>query len=152
MGCGKNCRWGKLLKEHAHFIDGIEAWASYEKHIIAQNAYRSVFISNIVDFVDSKEFRETDYNIAILGDVLEHLEYEAAKRLIDVLKEKVQYIFLIIPVTVCIQDGKAFGNPYETHVYHWSDKEIRSILGFQIIRFDTNPNHLVAIGAYWWRR
>ena len=151
IGSGKDAKWGKLLHSIVGSIDGVEVFAPHVAKIKSYNVYDNIYNSNISEFIQSDNFKNSNYEAAILGDVLEHLGYEKARELIATLKNKVKYIYLIIPVTVCVQSGRADGNKYEKHVYHWGDKEIRYDLDFNIIRFDTNDNNLVCIGAYEWK-
>ena len=142
IGAGEG-KWGKLLKGKVSRIDGIEVWEPYIDKYNLNNIYDTLYNVNMNDF----EFK-IKYNTAILGDVLEHLPKEEAIVFLNILKNKVDKIFLTIPVTVCIQDGYAIGNPFETHHYQWSDKEIRFDLGFELLNVSVNDNGLVAIGCY----
>ena len=146
VGAGEG-KWGKLLKDKVIRIDGVEVWTKYITKYNLHNFYNSIFNTNIKEFIF-----DTKYNIAILGDVLEHLHKEEAEQFLIVLKENVETIYLTIPVTVCIQDGNAIGNPFETHYYQWSDKEIRYDLGFELLNVSVNDNGLVAVGCYEWKK
>lgn len=140
-------KWGKLLKGRVNKIDGIEVWKPYINEYNLHNFYDTLYN------IDMKDFNfETEYNTAILGDVLEHLPKDEAVDFLNKLKVDVKTIFLTIPVTVCIQNGNAIGNPFETHHYHWSDKEIRFELGFTLLNVSVNDNGLVAIGCYEWNK
>jgi predicted TPR repeat methyltransferase len=146
VGAGEG-KWGKLLKGKVTLIDGIEVWKPYINRYQLYNLYNTLYTVDLRSFSPDKK-----YDTAILGDVLEHLKKEEALTFLANLKSHVDTIFLTIPITVCIQDGNAIGNPYETHHYHWSDKEIRYELGFTILNFSVNDNGLVAIGCYEWRK
>jgi predicted TPR repeat methyltransferase len=146
VGAGSG-RWGKLLRGHIKCVDAVEAWEPNIKKYGLSVLYNSVYQEDIRHF----DFESRPYTAAVLGDVLEHMPKHDALRLLERLKNKVEEIFLIIPITVCVQDGTVLGNPYETHHYHWSDRELREE-GFQLLRFDMNPNHLVVIGAYVWKK
>lgn len=146
LGAGE-AKWGKLLKGKVARVDGVEVWKKYIDKYKLHNFYDKLYNVNMKDFIF-----ETEYNTAILGDVLEHLPKEEAEIFLANLKSKVNVIYLTIPVTVCIQDGNAIGNPYETHHYQWSDKEIRFDLGFELLNVSVNDNGLVAVGCYEWRK
>lgn len=146
VGAGEG-KWGKLLRGKVERIDGIEVWKPYIGRYQLHKLYDSLYNVDLREFTFDKK-----YTTVILGDVLEHLSKDQAISFIDKLKANVERIFLTIPVTVCIQDGNAIGNPFETHHYHWSDKEIRYDLGFTILNFSVNDNGLVAIGCYEWRK
>lgn len=143
-------KWGTLIAPIIRGqIDGIEAWPSNVQKARDTGAYRKVYQGDIRAF---GEFTAATYDVAILGDVLEHLTKTDAMEFISRLQKSVSEIYLVIPVCICIQSGEAWGNPFETHLYHWSDRELRDELGFTLLRFDTNENHLVVIGAYQWKR
>lgn len=146
VGAGEG-KWGKLLKGKVNKIDGIEVWKPYINKYNLLRAYDTLYDVDLRDF----DF-ETKYNTVVLGDVLEHLPRDEAVVFLNKLKNNVDTIFLTIPVTVCIQDGNAIGNPFETHHYHWSDKEVRFELGFTLLNVSVNDNGLVAIGCYEWNK
>lgn len=144
VGCGEG-KWGKLLKGKVDTVDGIEIWQPYIDKYNLSSYYDTLYNTDARKFVPNKK-----YNIAILGDVLEHMIKDDAILFLNNLKIAVDVIFLTIPVTVCIQDGNLIGNPFETHHYHWSDKEIRFDLNFTLLNVSVNDNGLVAIGCYEW--
>jgi predicted TPR repeat methyltransferase len=145
IGCGAG-KWGVELSALGYMCDGIEAWNSNILQYNLRSIYRTVYNADVKDF----DFSNLNYDCVILGDVLEHLEFQEACTLIEKLK-KFKNIFLILPISVCVQDGNALGNPYETHKYHWSDKEVRDILKFNLMNICVNDNGLVAIGSYYWK-
>jgi hypothetical protein len=144
IGIGEG-KWGKLLKGRVSWIEGIEAWKPYIIKYNLPQFYNELYNIDLRQFEFNKK-----YTVAVLGDVLEHLSREDALEFLNKLKTNVSRIYLTIPVTVCIQDGNAIGNPFETHHYHWSDKEIRYELGFTLLNVSVNDNGLVAIGCYEW--
>ena len=152
FGAGEG-KWGKLLKTHVAHISGIEAWQAYIIKFNLKKYYDSLYNLDLrsMDFSNEEGFiLGQRYDIAILGDVLEHVSRDEAIEFLNKLKSKVNTIYLTIPVTVCIQDGNAIGNPFETHHYQWSDKEIRYELGFTLLNVSVNDNGLVAVGCYEW--
>lgn len=146
VGVGEG-KWGKLLKGKVDRIDGIEVWKPYIDKYSLHSFYDILYNVDMVSF----NF-ETRYDIAILGDVLEHLPRDKAEVFLNRLKGNINTIFLTIPVTVCTQTGEAIGNPFETHHYQWCDKEIRFELGFTLLNVSVNDNGLVAIGCYEWNK
>jgi hypothetical protein len=143
VGAGSG-KWGYLLTDIA-IVDAVEAWKP-NVQAIPNGLYRMVYNTDIrcFNFIDH-------YDVIILGDVLEHLLYDEARELLELMRVGTDTIFLTIPVTECIQDGNVLGNPYETHKYQWSDKEVRAE-GFKLLHVGANPNGLVAIGTYKWTR
>tara|TARA_R110000803_G_C11984313_1_gene321130 strand:+ start:943 stop:1467 length:525 start_codon:yes stop_codon:yes gene_type:complete len=146
IGAGMG-KWSSLIRGNTQSIHAVEAHAPYIEKFSLRSLYDKVYNQDIRFFN-----YEEEYDVAILGDVLEHLEYEDAIETILVLKNKVSCILLTIPITICIQDGSVYGNDYETHRYQWSDKEIQQVLGFKLINVGSNDNGLVGIGTYLWNR
>ena len=147
VGAGMG-KWSKLLKNKTFLMDAVEAHAPYIERFGLKALYSNVHNYDIRNF----EYEKGTYDIVILGDVLEHLEFDDAIKLIEDMKQKVSIIFLTIPITICVQDGSVYGNEFETHRYQWSDKEIQQILGFKLLNVGGNDNGLVGIGTYIWGR
>jgi len=146
IGAGEG-KWGKRLKGKVPLITGVEVWTPYIERYGLKSHYDHLIQDDIMNVPDETLSR---FDVAIMGDILEHLSKDDAVSIINRLKKNMKEIYLSIPVTVCIQ-GAANGNPFEEHKYHWSDKEIRYDLGFEILNFGVNDNGLVCVGTYRWR-
>ena len=141
VGCGDG-KWSEYLKGKVNHIHGIEICKKYIDKYDLKHKYTLLYN------VDASNFDSYDiYNVIILGDVLEHLEHDKAIELINELKKNNLIIYLTIPISKCIQDGKVYGNPYETHRYQWTHEELVE-LGFKQLHEGFNPNGLVKIGTY----
>lgn len=145
VGAGEG-KWGKLLKGKVKRVDGIEVWSPYITKYNLTPKYDNLYNIDMVNF----NYDSAAYDIMILGDVLEHLIYTQAIDFINKSKQHVKTIYLIIPISTCIQDGAFYGNPYETHRYQWTHDELVKLFGFEIIHTGYNPNGLVKIGTYKW--
>jgi len=139
VGSGEG-KWGDLLNQQKLIqIDGVEVWKeNIDKYKLVEKYYK-VFHTNIIDFENIN-----DYDIVILGDVLEHLERKEA---VNLLKRIKSTIYLTIPISKCVQDGMYYGNPYETHLYQWDHLELWE-LGFRAIHIGLNDNGKVVVGTY----
>lgn len=142
VGAGDG-KWGGLLFEKVLRVDAIEIWLPYIKKHNLKEKYDTIFP------VDLRYFLHYDlYQVIILGDVLEHLTQRDAINFVQELREKIKgVIYLTIPISVCEQDGEKLGNPYETHLYHWTHGEVLS-LDFVLLHRGFNDNGLVEIGTY----
>jgi len=142
VGCGDG-KWAlKLRDDFVGQCDGIEAWQPYVIKYKLKHKYDELFVMDVKDF---EKFE--DYDIVIFGDVLEHLKYEDAVGVIERIKAAGVTAYLIIPISLCEQDGMFYGNPYETHRYQWTHKELEAF-GWKKLHEGTNPNGLVKIGTY----
>lgn len=143
IGAGDG-KWAELLPDKR--LDAVEIWPEYVKKYNLQKKYKNLYIINIINFVKVKDI--TDWEVVILGDVLEHLDKEFGVELVSYLKCKKVKVFLIIPISGDTrQNGTCYGNPYETHRSFWTREEILS-LGFTELHFGLNENGKVGIGTY----
>jgi len=145
VGAGSG-KWGKILCGSVYqlrniIVDAIEIWEPNIKKYKLKEIYNDVFNGDIMNFSSLEK-----YDTIILGDVLEHLPKEKAIELIKRFTDK-QSIYLTIPISKCTQDGKVYGNPYETHLYQWDHLELYD-LGFRLLHIAPNENGKVIVGTY----
>lgn len=99
--------WGKyhyLLPDYEK-MDACEIWKPNCKAIA--NKYRTVFNIDICDL-------DFDYyDVIIMGDILEHIERERAKKLIETIYPKCKEMYIVVPFEY--EQGAVDGNPYEEH-------------------------------------
>lgn len=131
--------WDELLAEREFDLHALEVWEPNVKKYDLANKYEAVIVKDMRMFTDWEL-----YDVVIMGDVLEHIEQDQA---LFLLRKITVPIFLTIPTSPCKQDGKAWGNPHETHRYNWSHGEL-NILGFQRLHVGHNPNDRVEISCY----
>lgn len=90
-------------------IDAIEIYQPYIDGYHLRDKYRSVYDHNIIN----SQLYLQDYNLAILGDVVEHMTYRDSLIVLDKLKH-MQDIIIAIPFNA--SQGPVMGNNYETHI------------------------------------
>lgn len=101
--------WGKyriLLHDFPH-VDCVEVWEPNIRDAKLDKIYTTVFHSNISDF------KFEWYDILIFGDVLEHIEYKDALRILNYLWGRCSDAYFAIPYSMP-QDADE--NPYELHI------------------------------------
>ena len=123
VGYGK---WGFLCREYSdinahHYhpetwqvrIDGIEAFPEYATPLYS-------YIYNDIHYGDIRDILPTlpDYDLVIIGDVIEHFTKEDGKQLLSQLRKKSRYILLSSPTVFFTQE--MFDNDYETHRSLWT--------------------------------
>jgi len=145
IGAGDG-KWGSLIdKERIKSICALEVWGPHAAKLMDSYAYDSVIQD---DMLNTDRIAYNSFNVIIFGDVLEHVEKDKGIGLIKFLKANTKAIILLtIPISLCIQDGWVYGNPYETHKAQWTYEELIS-LGFECLHRGFNPNGLVEIGTY----
>lgn len=126
----KKCQW-----------HGIEIWPRWIKKFALKEKYDFLFEQDVRTFNYSKY---GPYDIAFVGDVLEHMTKDEAISLVNTLKENVNHIFISIPI-VYMPQGADGGNPYEVHIKpDWSHNEVMKTFS-QINQSWTGKK----IGVYW---
>lgn len=105
VGAGSGT-YAKLLPESR--MDCIEIFEPYINRYGLKLLYNKVFVGNIL------EFPIDDYDLLILGDVLEHLLIEDAITLLSKIRSK--KIKAIINVPFGYEQGEKSGNKWEAHL------------------------------------
>lgn len=101
-------------------VDAIEVWEPYIKEFNLVQRYNTVFC------VDARNASKFDYDLVILGDVLEHMTEEEALELWHKISLQAKYAIISIPIIHYHQDA-INGNPFEIHVEEdWSTERVLS--------------------------
>jgi hypothetical protein len=99
-------------------LNAIEVWEPYIKEYELLNKYKNVFN------VDVREWEDWNYDLVILGDVLEHMSKDEALTLWDKISKQARYAIISIPIIDCPQ-GHEHDNPYEEHIKDdWTTQEV----------------------------
>lgn len=127
IGCG----WGKygfLCREY--LTNGIwdknnitiNAVEGYGKNIseLQKQIYNKIYVCDALNY---DKYLERDYDLILLIDVFEHLDYENGILLINTLIKRTKYLLISIPRFVSVQEGYS-DDPYkfEEHRSFWTQK------------------------------
>lgn len=115
-GCGK---YGKELKKS--FPDGIDAIEIFEPYIERFNlesVYRKIYIGDVRNVC----LESDDYEIVILGDVIEHMPIKDAQAVIEIFTKANCAIIAMVPYLY--PQDECFGNPHEAHIQSDITEEI----------------------------
>ena len=82
--------------------------------------YDNVYTKNILDFVGNQE---TNYELVLMADVLEHFDKEEGTKLLSQLLEDNDAVLVSVPKNVLAQ-GHAYHNEFEEHKAEWSRSEL----------------------------
>jgi 2-polyprenyl-3-methyl-5-hydroxy-6-metoxy-1,4-benzoquinol methylase len=128
VGCGYG-KWGFLVREALDFvadrherdewavrIDGIDAFPQHSP--LLEWVYDTFRIADVLSLEDGLR----DYDVVILGDVIEHIDKEAGQRLIDFLVAHNRCVLLNTPREFFAQ-GEIEGNPFERHLSFWAAED-----------------------------
>lgn len=141
VGAGDG-KWGRLLKGIAKNLVALEIWKPCVEKLKSLDLYDAIVVGDVRFFN-----RWEDFDVIILGDVLEHIYRAESLSLIKTLKKEKARVYLTVPISPCPQDGTVYKNPYETHLDQWSHEELEA-LGWKLLHRGLNPNGRVMIGTY----
>lgn len=129
VGCGYG-QWGMLLRQHIDCpweihagiprwnrrIEGIEAWEPY-RNPLWDFAYDKVVVEEAISFLSA--VNSDTYELALCVEVLEHMEAQTGRELLDHLRRVSRHVLITTPDRPLLQ-SEVCGNPYETHHSWWS--------------------------------
>jgi len=124
IGCGSGT-YAKMFP--GTLWHGVEIWEPYFEQYSLKELY---FLG--CENTDARLWKPAGterYDVAIAGDVLEHMTSEQAEVLLTNLRTHCDYVIISIPIGHYPQD-EFEGNPYEAHVKDdWTDAEVREVFG-----------------------
>lgn len=103
-GMGK---YARLLDGYA--VDCLEVWEPYVERFSLRRKYRKTMTGDVIDF-----HHFSDYDLVILGDVLEHLSSIDGQDVVERIVAAGCALFVAVPFKS--QQGSVHGNIYETHL------------------------------------
>jgi hypothetical protein len=129
VGCGYG-QWGVLLRQHLDHpwelhagiprwnrrIDGVEVWEPY-RNPLWDFAYSTVVVKDATSFLSGVD--SDTYELALCAEVLEHMEAQKGRKLLDHLRRVSRHVLITTPDRPLLQ-GEVCGNPYESHHAWWS--------------------------------
>ena len=122
IGCGAGTYYNYYHSLIGGEWTGVEIWEPYLKEYNLLNMYSDVIISDASE-VDYSSLGQFD--VAFVGDVLEHMPKESALKVIDGLSKICKFIFVSIPIVYYPSEEYDF-NPHLRHIKpDWSDSEVR---------------------------
>ncbi len=142
--------WDEALFQDAHQfkwkikIDGIEIFDKYVKDL-QRNIYSQIFVGDCVEILQ----KVNDYDLIIMGDVIEHFDRPQGVRLIESCLEKAKDSLLIVtPATFYGQEG-VLGNEAEKHRSLWTKEDFKKF-GNATCLYTTGS--LIAVICKWNRK
>jgi len=103
-------------------IDGIEAYPKYLTPI-HDYIYNHIYQGNALEVVPKLKNK---YDLVLMIDVLEHFTYEEGQELLNQLLKTSRNLLISTPKDNGDQED-SFGNPYETHKYEWTAKDLENL-------------------------
>lgn len=106
LGAGQG-NWAHLLEDGEYIIHAVEIYEGVTPQII--NDYHTVYCMNLLDF----DFRY-NYDLVIMGDVLEHLSVADAQYAIQKALRHTKWLLVAVPFEY--EQGMIADNPAEEHL------------------------------------
>jgi mannosyltransferase OCH1-like enzyme len=102
-------------------VHAVEVWEPYINQFNLINRYDKLFK------MDVREMESFEYDLVILGDILEHMSEEDAVNLWNKISKDAKYAIISIPIIHYHQDA-INGNPYEVHVEEdWNTERVLKV-------------------------
>jgi hypothetical protein len=135
---------GKFKKEDwTTKIDGIEVFPDYiQDHQKA--IYDEIYIGNAFDVIDTLG----NYDMIVLGDVLEHFEKNRAHQFLDkCIAHSNKHLIVCIPLGEKWTQEAIYGNSYERHLSFWRFEEFEPFVSaYEIFHYRPGPYGAFLIG------
>ncbi|HEY9840951.1 MAG TPA: class I SAM-dependent methyltransferase, partial [Candidatus Obscuribacterales bacterium] len=99
----------------------LEIWEPWRERFELDQRYNRVIMA------DARSWEiDGDYDLVLMGDILEHMQKAEAQDLVLRLLHHCQLLLIAIPIVPMAQEAWE-GNPYEAHIKDdWSDAEVRA--------------------------
>lgn len=101
---------------------GVEIFEPYVGRFNLRRKYDNLILGDALTL----DFEQHD--LVILGDVLEHVEYDQALELWDKVRRLAKRAVLLSLPIVVYEQGCVGGNEHEAHLYHWKHNELLETL------------------------
>lgn len=113
VGAGQG-KYGIMLGDYAH-VDACEIWEPYVVENDLRAIYRRVIVRDFVDVADeSSTSGVSEYDLVVMGDVLEHINRPAAQRAIERVTTGGADVIVVVPYEY--PQDEEDGNVYQRHV------------------------------------
>lgn len=112
VGAGQG-KYRLLLAEYP-VVDAVEIWQPYVDRFDLERLYRRVYVRDVREHVLSSDWTDAAYDVAILGDVLEHVPLADARNVLNRVYAVCRDVIVVVPYRY-VQDEED-GNAYQRHV------------------------------------
>ena len=103
-------------------IDGIEIFQDYITPL-HKMVYNQIDIGNVTDILPALEKK---YDLILLIDVIEHLNFDEGEKLIEMCQLHAKHVIMSTP-KYFVKQPEMFGNPFEAHKSFFKKKHFKKI-------------------------
>ena len=125
VGPGEGTYYFALQGSPVTRLDGVEAWAPYINQFDLRNKYTNLFVSDIYYFDWNKAGQ---YDMVILGDVLEHLMFSQGREVLEQAANHATWVALSLPIYGYAQGWGHDGNWFEAHLEQYNHEGVLKLL------------------------
>jgi hypothetical protein len=131
-----------LLQETDAWWTAVEIWAPYVTQFGLKDKYNEVVIADVA-WLDWDLLGHPD--LVIFGDVLEHMTYETASRVLARAVASATWVIVALPI-IHYPQGTEMGNPFEAHLQHYTPLSVRELLldDYNLVAYDEGE----VVGTY----
>lgn len=129
-------KYGFLSREFLELWYKTEGYGNWERKIDAVEVFPE-YITPVHDYIYDNIFQgnalevlpklEKKYDLMLLIDVIEHLNYHDGKKLLENCFEKTRNVIISTPLSLGPEpQGEAFSNKNEAHLFEWKEKHFKN--------------------------
>lgn len=112
IGAGAGAYYNRLYPLGYKNIDAVEVFEEYILKFNLKDKYNHVFHQNVISLdIDLKQ-----YQLAIFGDIIEHMSYVDAITTLSKFNNDCEDVIVGVPFNA--EQEAEFGNPYEIHIQY----------------------------------
>lgn len=120
--------YGHLLGPTALHMVAIDVWQPAVDHLQASGVYHQAFNRDALTWLDGCVRHCIDYDVVILGDVLEHMPLTEALTCFEMACKVARHVLVSFPRVPFPQDA-LYGNEHERHIIEDPKTELLPLLG-----------------------
>lgn len=111
VGAGRG-KYRDLLLEYTN-VDAVEVFEPVVDVERLRDRYRHVYVADVVELVLAAE-PLSHYDVVVMGDVLEHVDVENARYVLDAFLERGSDVIVVVPYL--FPQGEEDGNVHQCHI------------------------------------
>jgi len=136
-------KYGKIMKHYKPDVKriGVEIEPDYIENFKLKDIYDEVLCMPGIGLIDNK--LDETYDVAIIGDCIEHMRKSEGIDLINFLVYRCKYLLVVYPIEYL--QGTCDGYKYEAHISVWSEHDFK---GFDYMAITRGEMRLFAINGY----
>jgi len=122
VGCGRHSPISQIIKSQRFHAIGLDIFEPNLREAKRKGIHQDVILGDAT----ALPLKNKTFNLAVLIEVLEHLNREdGEKALAELERVSKETVLITTPVRKCVHHDY-YGNPFEEHKYIWNIKDLRA--------------------------